>query len=152
MKIKEYIIHQYNEAGGPRDFIITSGAHENYLKPLHKELSKFGVEMTEIILYAISVAAISKSAENNNFGENSDWHSGQEHVFQIPNLDEDKIEFLLSVMIKLYGVNSLSDYKQMIKRLEQLAETGLQQLHETFFEEYFKLPDKFIDLVAEGRL
>ena len=152
MKIKEFIINKYNSAGGPRDFIIDSNSHDNYLKPLHKELSKYGVEMTEIIFYAISIAANSDILETENVTEQTDAASGQANVFQIQSLDEDKIEFLMAVMIKLYGVDSLSNYKQMIKRLEWLAKVGLSKLHESFLENYIRFPDKFINSIVEGML
>lgn len=158
MKIKEFILTKREDSKGARDFYISAEAHKDFLIPMQEKLSKYSVEMTELILYSILLAAKnrkSKFGHSNVSGSYSQKDKTEEPpkaVFNITNLDSSKLEFLLSIMVDLYGDESIFDYKEMIRNLEELAEEGLKILYDRFSQDYLISPSKFIDDIFNGKL
>lgn len=158
MKVKEFILKKREDSKGPRDFYISADVHKDFLTPMQDELGKYGVEMTEIILYSILLSAKAKEA---NHSKSYDSNIGKQKnkseeppkaVFNITSLDTNKLEFLLSVMVDLYGDESIFDYKAMIKTLEELAEDGLAILYNKYSQDFLLSPSKFIDDIFYGRI
>ncbi|MCL4325845.1 MAG: hypothetical protein M1481_03345 [Candidatus Thermoplasmatota archaeon] len=157
MKVRDFFLKKRVETKGPRDFYITAGTYDNFLKPLSEEFNKYNVEMNEIIFFSILLSAKNRK----NSSSNSELHdhsrkNGSEGspkgIFNISELDQDKMNFLLSVMVYLYGYESIFDYKDMIKKLEDLAEEGLKILHDKYAKQYMMSPSKFADNIFKGEL
>lgn len=159
MRINEWLARNRDEFKGPRDFPIASNIRDKFLTPLDKEFEKYGVERTELILYAISLAAKSRKSGQSLLRKSRDKHTrsrGEDltnkMIFNITNQDPEKLEFLAAVMIDLFGPDSIRDYKDMFAKLQELAEEGLEILYEKFTEEYATSPSQFIDKILDGTL
>lgn len=158
MKVKEFILKKREEEGGPRDFILSGKAYNKFLQPISEEFKKYSVEMREIIFFSILLSANHKNDVNtnqnikfNNDREN-DSKESPKSVFSIIDLDTGKFEFLLSIMINLYGVESILNYKDMMRKLVQLAEDGLELLYYKFSDDYIRSPAKFADDILNGKI
>ena len=156
MKVKDFVLKKREEEKGPRDFHISDYTHNKFLSPISEELKKFSVEGREIILFAILLSAKKRKLDS---GKSNFSHKIKEEregppkaVISIIELDSEKIEFLLSIMIYLFGVESIFNYKEMIKTLEELAEEGLDILYNKFTNDYLNSPSKFADEIFNGKL
>lgn len=158
MKIKEFILKKREDSKGARDFYISAEAHKDFLTPIQEELNKYSLEMTEIILYSILLSAknrknkLGHSTRSGDYSQKNKPTDPPKAVFNITNLDASKLEFLLSVMVDLYGDESIFDYREMIKSLEELAEEGLEILYNKYSQDYLISPSKFIDDIFYGKL
>ena len=154
MKVKDFVFKKKDESKGPRDFTVSSITYNKFLMPIIDEFGKYNVEMTEIILFSILTSARNrkKGFRDGNLHNDKDA-SGEPRsaIFSITNLDSGKTEFLLSVMVYLYGEESIFNYKEMIKNLEDLAEEGLEIIYNKYEDEYLKSPSKFIDDIFNGK-
>ena len=158
MKIKEFILKKRDDSKGARDFYISAQAHDNFLNPMQEDLKKYGVEMTELILYSILLSAKNMKSKGGHSNVSSSYlqktksEDPAKAVFNITNLDTSKLEFLLCIMVDLYGDQSIFDYKEMIRNLQELAEEGLKILYDKYTQDYLIGPSKFIDDIFNGKL
>ena len=157
MKVKDFVLKKKDESKGPRDFTVSSITYNKFLMPIIDEFGKYNVEMTEIILFSILTSARNRKKgfrDGNLHNDKEKDASGEPRkaIFNVTNLDSGKMEFLLSVMVYLYGEESIFNYKAMIKNLEDLAEEGLEIIYNKYANEYLKSPSKFIDDIFSGKV
>ena len=58
----------------------------------------------------------------------------------------------MQILINLYGVESILNYKDMMRKLVQLAEDGLELLYYKFSDDYIRSPAKFADDILNGKI
>ena len=157
MKVRDFLLKKKDESKGQRDFSVSSITYNKFLRPIIDEFRKYNVEMTEIIFFSIQTSARNRKKGFRDVNSHNDKKrdaSGEppKAIFSIANLEPRKMEFLLSVMVYLYGEESIFDYKEMIKNLEDLAEEGLEIIYNKYEDEYIMSPSKFIDDIFNGKV
>lgn len=150
MRVKEFIFKKYEDSKGARDFRIPTSVHENYLNPIISAFKEYNVEMTEIILYAIALAVKDRIKNNRKSDFNAEKSKESTALFGIPSLDPDRLEFLVSVVVYLYGPDSIFDYRDFVNKTQNLAIEGLKLLHEKVQDEYLLSPSKFMDNIINS--
>ena len=150
MRVKEFIFKKYEDSKGARDFRIPTSVHENYLNPIMSAFKEYNVEMTEIILYAIALAVKDRIKNNRKSDFNAEKSKESTALFGIPSLDPDRLEFLVSVVVYLYGPDSIFDYRDFVNKTQNLAIEGLKLLFEKVQDEYHLSPSKFMDNIVNS--
>jgi hypothetical protein len=150
MRVKEFIFKKYEDSKGARDFRIPTSVHENYLNPIMSAFKEYNVEMTEIILYAIALAVKDRIKNNRKSDFNAEKSKESTALFGIPSLDPDRLEFFVSVVVYLYGPDSIFDYRDFVNKIQNLAIEGLKLLHEKVQDEYLLSPSKFMDNIINS--
>lgn len=137
--IKEFIANNVEKKVIKRDFLINEAINSTYLNPLAKAWGQYGVGKQEIIFLAIVVAykyrdkikekgvpdceTVTKTTKTADMGRLSDF-------------SEEKLTFLISILISKYGVDKVVDsIGDIWEDLRVMAEDGIKVLYCKVYKE-----------------
>ena len=137
--IKEFISNNVEKKLIKRDLLINEGINSAYLEPLAKAWSEYGIGKQEIIFLSIILAYkyADKITEKSTLDcEKMIKSNKTADMGRLSDFGEEKLTFLISILISKYGINKVVDnIDEIWEDLRIMAEEGIKILYCRIYKE-----------------
>ena len=137
--IKEFISNNVEKKLIKRDLLINEGINSAYLEPLAKAWSEYGIGKQEIIFLSIILAYkyADKIKEKSMLDcEKMIKSNKTADMGRLSDFGEEKLTFLISILISKYGINKVVDnIDEIWEDLRIMAEEGIKLLYCMIYKE-----------------
>ena len=137
--IKEFISNNVEKKLIKRDLLINEGINSTYLEPLAKAWSEYGIGKQEIIFLSIILAYkyADKIKEKSMLDcEKMIKSNKTADMGRLSDFGEEKLTFLISILISKYGINKVVDnIGEIWEDLRIMAEEGIKIVYCRIYKE-----------------
>lgn len=137
--IKEFIAINVEKKLIKRDLLIGEGINTAYLEPLAKAWNEYGIGKQEIIFLSIVVAhkCANKIKEKDSLDcEKVVKSSKTTDMGRLSDFSEEKLTFLISILISKYGINEVvNNIGGIWEDIRIMAEQGIRILYCKIYKE-----------------